>query len=174
MNTKRLLIFLSLIVLVLAGYYYKANSWITYKEEGKFQVLFPNTPRRVVTNIPFRSESELIPYTNYVARGSDDTLYFLTMAIYPITPSEEEGKQYLINFLYQLTQKSRQNKVIKQEPTTYHGQPALDFTLLNDKLWTQGRAILAGNKMFVLLASSDNFGLVQNNFHTFANSLEIK
>jgi hypothetical protein len=150
-----------------------APAFYTLKEDH-FQVQFPHEPRHAETDMPFRSATEIVHYNSYASGDEDHTLYLLTTAVYPITPDPKEAGAHLQAFLKQLVSSSSNNAVVNEQAVVFQKNPALDFILLNNGVWTYGRAILAGSSLFVLLSSNTNNYLAEKNFHAFANSLEIK
>lgn len=175
MTKKRLIILLVVLACVAVGYSIlrqTAQTTVRYvATESHFQATFPHKPKHAVSKIPFRTPKETVHYDSYVAISDDQTLYLLTTATYPVTP---DPKHSLQAFIQQLAGNSSNTRVVKEEETSFQNYPALDFTLVNKDFWTYGRAVLANNRVFILINSNGSEALAQKNFHTFAESLVIK
>lgn len=140
------------------------KSWVEKDSESdKFSILFPSKPGYSIDRLG----------KNWTAKDKNNqVIYTLLKTEAPKTPTNPE---YLLENKF-LPGFAGSDIIVDKKFIKYQNHSALEFTLKTSNteqtLYTKGRAIFVGNKLYVMLTKYYHSNLEY--FEKFANSLKIK
>jgi hypothetical protein len=152
MLKKNLLIIAIVLLLCLTGYYF-----LMRKNPLGNQSLIPAYIEQATSGVwqPYKPENAI------------------NVAEYPASTDLSHPEEFLQNVVVKYALGPPANTIIGQTPKTIQGHSAIDFNLQSLEGATLGRAILAGNTLYMLTVKNRDLNDLENSFNSFVTAFKI-
>lgn len=129
------------------------RAWAVFQsEEGRFRVALPEQPERREQGVDEDDlETKAVLFTSTFGNSATVNVSY---ADYPETITEIDPRVVLTGAVAGAV-KRVSGTLARQTPLTAEGSPAVDYVIEGDEGWLQARAVLVGNRLYLLqLAAS--------------------
>ena len=130
-----------------------ARSWSVFESgEGRFRVALPEQPTRREEDVDDDDlETKVVLFTS---RFGDTATMNVSYADYPEAITEIEPRLVLTGAVQGAVNRVS-GTLARQTPLTAEGAPAVDYVIEGDDGWLQARAILVGNRLYLLQLAAE-------------------
>lgn len=124
------------------------RAWPAFESgEGRFRVALPEEPARQEEDVDEEDlETKAVLFTSQLG---DTATVNVSYADYPEAITEIDPRVVLAGAV-QGAVKRVSGTLARQTPLTAEGSPAVDYVIEGDEGWLQARAILVGNRLYLL------------------------
>lgn len=120
--------------------------------EGRFRVALPEQPTRREEDVDDDDlETKVVLFTS---RFGDTATMNVSYADYPEAITEIEPRLVLTGAVQGAVNRVS-GTLARQTPLTAEGAPAVDYVIEGDDGWLQARAILVGNRLYLLQLAAE-------------------
>lgn len=130
-----------------------ARSWSVFESgEGRFRVALPEQPARREEDVDDDDlETKVVLFTS---RFGDTATMNVSYADYPEAITEIEPRLVLTGAVQGAVNRVS-GTLARQTPLTAEGAPAVDYVIEGEDGWLQARAILVGNRLYLLQLAAE-------------------
>lgn len=139
---------------------------------GNCKVLFPESPQHAQKVVSLDGDATMY-YDIYATGFGDDALYFLIIAHFPKAPLPDQELISLEGFVNGVVYNNKENSLQKANFLEIDGHKAVDFTIQSKSIIFEGRAIIAGDKMYLLARQVEKTGYKLEDLAKFLKSFHF-
>lgn len=149
--------------------------WREYEPDTKrFKVMLPDPPQYAKESVEIPKTNKYRRYEMYVSEKLNGNIFMISLITYPEGVDISDKDDLLQQIVEEMMESKKNNKLNKNEKTTFEGHPAVDFNITNEKFNVEGKTILVDRTVYLLtyIAKIPDFILVE--YEYFIKSFEIE
>jgi hypothetical protein len=170
------------IFLVLSQVLYKSNleassstSWMSIKpKSGAWSVSFPSAPEVIRQSVPITEEGDLLHYDVYIAPLSEKSLCLFLEATYPFELKQGKELEGIEGLLSGILGQNPDNQLKFAKLVEHDGVPGMDFLIHSKGAYFRGKALMQGNKLFLIAIEGKNGQVDEASFSKFSQSFSFE
>lgn len=153
------------------------GKWVSYQAaDASFRLLFPCTPRKVITRVVTPSGKGTLIKQEYLAKGLDNTGYYFDVLIYPAKTDLTKDAAFHDDFIKGLLAGTQNGKLMSSYTTSTNSGSAVDYQIddADNQYYLRGRNILSGNVLYALLAANTTGKFIEGDYAKYVNSFQLQ
>ena len=144
-----------------------------YSKSGDCTIAFPSPPQMVQQSLKLADSGQRLNYDVYLAPFEDRGVFLLLVATYPLPLASGHEVAGLEGLLNGIVGHSAENQLVFAEMVDFGGHPAVNFLVQSGKSYFRGRALMVGNKLFLIAMEGRKGTLEEKIFSRFVKSFQL-
>jgi len=142
--------------------------------QGKCRVAFPQTPEHVKQTMTLEDDEYDMQYDVYVAAEQNKhSVFMVLIAQYPPYVNESSAELSLECFLNGILTQHPNNQLVFADLIDVQGHKGMDFFIKTKGVFFKGRAVMAGNNLYLVAMECEEAHYKENKFNYFINSFQL-
>jgi len=139
-----------------------------HSENGHCKIAFPTIPKHLKEQFVLPRSQATVTYDAYISSDRPQTVYMMLIANYPMTIDPQHQQVSLENFINGLVQQG--GKIVFANFLQIPQATGLEFFIQNGNVYFKGRAIMKGNKLYLIAMESLENQYEESIYHKFIES----
>jgi hypothetical protein len=174
MKKWKSLLTIALVVLSSAVFAEGSSIWKqTYAKGGDCHIDFPSPPQIVQQSMKISEAGHRLFYDIYLSPFQDRGVVLLLIATYPGAISEENEMLGLEGLVKGIVSHHADNQLIFSDFVELMGHPSINFLVQSSSSYFRGRALMVGNKLYLIAMEGKKGELDETIFNRFMKSFKI-
>lgn len=151
------------------------QSWKNFHSvTGKCRVSFPQAPEHVKQNMTLEEDEYDMQYDVYVAAEQNKhSVFMVLIAQYPPYVNESNAELSLECFLNGILTQHPNNQLVFADLIDVQGHKGMDFFIKTKGVFFKGRAVMAGNSLYLVAMECEEAHYKDHKFNYFINSFQL-
>lgn len=144
----------------------------SFKSE-RFKVLLPSLPQHVSDTVIDPKTLEPRKFETFATVGDNGAAFMINAITFSKQKEEEASEESLKTVVNDMMDRNKENQLNEMRMSTFHGSPALDFSLSNGERLIQGKVIAHKKTMYILSMINKKETFNKQELEFFINSFEF-
>lgn len=144
-----------------------------YAKSGECVIDFPSIPQMVQQSLKISDSGHRLNYDIYLAPFEDKGVFLLLIATYPLPLSGGHEVAGLEGLLKGIVGHNPENLLIYADLVEFNNHPGINFLIENSSSYFRGRALMVGNKLFLIAMEGRKGAMEENVFSRFIKSFQL-
>ena len=145
----------------------------TFAEAGDCHISFPGTPQKIQQTVPLADGVNRLSYDVYLAPHEDKGVFLLLIATYPSPLTGGNEIAGLEGLISGIVNHNPENSLVFAELTDHSGHMAADFLVHGDNNYFRGKAVIVGNRLYLIAMEGLKGHMDEASFAKFLKSFKL-
>lgn len=147
----------------------ETNAWkIFHSQSGNCKIAFPTIPKHLQEKFVLPKSKATVSYDAYISSDKPQTVYMMLIANYPMPIDPTHQKASLESFIKGLVRQG--GKIVFANFFEIPKATVMEFFIQNENMYFKGRAIMKGNKLYLIAMESLESQYEDKFYHQFIES----
>jgi len=137
------------------------------------QIAFPAQPQLIQQALKVSEQGHMLTYDIYLAPLHKEAMCLLLVATYPMPVAQGNELAGLEGLLNGILSHNPDSKVVFADVADHQGHTCVDFLLQSSTSYFRGKAMMAGNKLFLFAIEGKGTKLEEQAFRKFSGSFSL-
>ncbi len=142
-------------------------------KNGECHIAFPSPPQMIQQTLPLADGAGRLNYDVYLAPFEDRGVFLLLIATYPSVLDKGHEVAGLQGLLKGIVAHHPDNKLVFGDLIDHAGHAALNFLVEGGNSYFRGRALMVGNKLFLIAMEGRKGALDEAVYSLFIKSFKL-